>query len=152
MAPQLLIQIYSKHGSMKNFVATFVKEKELDRNHVANELMLLGCTVDKLLVEDPNFMRTEGCVILCRRVYAIHRAFANVRRADDWRQPKGAGAAKWKSKVRWDLADEIDWRAITEDDSLLPGVEKDIQDQLQRKALLRRYIADPVATPVVEEP
>ena len=151
VAPQFLVKVISKYSSVRGFAQAFIREKELGENHVAKEVILLALAVDKLLHEDRNFMRSEGCEILCRRLYAIRRAFQDVRRADDWRQPKGAAANKWKTKVRWDLANEIDWRAITEDDSLLPGVEKDIQEQLQRKALLRRYITEPSSSPSLED-
>ena len=58
----------------------------------------------------------------------------------DWRQPKGAGAAKWKSKVRWDLAQEIDWRALESDDEEIPEVEKELQTRLRDKAIAHRYL------------
>ena len=72
---------------------------------------------------------------MARELYGLSRAFENCKCRDDWRQPKGAGANKWKSKVRWDLASEIDWSPLSEEGGTIQDVEKDIQDRLQRKEL-----------------
>eukprot|EP00972_Heterocapsa_arctica_P076194 11241308-Heterocapsa_arctica.AAC.1 len=77
---------------------------------------------------------------MCRRIYALKKAFENVKTANDWRQPKGAGAAKWKSKVRWDLANEIDIRALSGDVESLPGIDKELQGRLKERALLNKYV------------
>ena len=58
----------------------------------------------------------------------------------DWCQPKGAGAAKWKSKVRWGLAQDIGWRALEADDEDIPEIEKELQTRLRDKALAHRYL------------
>ena len=42
--------------------------------------------------------------------------------------------------MRWDLAQEIDWRSVAANEEHLPGVEKDIQTQLASKALLAKYL------------
>ena len=42
-------------------------------------------------------------------------------------QPKGAAGSKWKSKVRWDLENEIDLRALSGEVEALPGVDKELQ-------------------------
>ena len=54
--------------------------------------------------------------------------------------PKGANASKWKSKVRWDLALEIDWGKLSEESLSLPAVEAEIQDRMQKKALFAKYL------------
>ena len=78
---------------------------------------------------------------MTRRIYACRRAFQDVKSQDDWKQPKGTKASQWKSKVRWDLAQEIDWRSVAANDETLPGVERDLQTQLQNKALFQKYLA-----------
>eukprot|EP00972_Heterocapsa_arctica_P019583 2890142-Heterocapsa_arctica.AAC.1 len=93
----------------------WTQEKELQRNHVAHEMLLMCMVLDKSLMGSPDFVNSEGCEIMCRRIYALKKAFENVKTANDWKQPKGSAAAKWKSKVRWDLANEIDIRALSGD-------------------------------------
>ena len=102
---------------------------------------MLAMVLDKLVSTMPEFIRSEGCEILARRVYALRRAFSEVKGLDDWRQSKGVKANQWKSKVRWDLAHEIDWRSLAQNDETLPGVERDLQNQLQAKALFNKYLA-----------
>ena len=50
------------------------------------------------------------------------------------------GANKWKSKVRWDLANELDWKSILDGEESLPGAEKDLMSSLQQKALIQKYL------------
>ena len=68
------------------------------------------------------------------RAAALHRRASNIC----W--PR-ASASKWKSKVRWDLAEQIDWRKIQEDsDFSMLGLEKEISERLQQKALFNKYL------------
>ena len=78
--------------------------------------------------------------MVCRRIYGLKRAFRDVHGPQDWRQPKGPSGAKWRSKVRWDLAQEIDWRALEADDEDIPEVEKELQGKLRDKAMAHRYL------------
>ena len=50
-------------------------------------------------------------------------------------------ASKWTSKVRWDLVHEIDLAALEDEQEEIPGVEKDIQKRLERKALFNKYLS-----------
>ena len=138
MAPDLLVQIYSEHGSSGKFAKWWIKAKELEHNHVANEMIMIAMVLDKI----PNCIGTEGCEILASRVYALRRAFSDVKGINDWRQPKGANAAKWKSKVRWDLANAVDLRSLNEMCELIPNVEADISKALRDKALFLKYLTD----------
>ena len=109
------------------------------RLYRGHEMMLHCRTLDRRIKSMAEFPSTEGCEIICARIYALRRAFKDVFHLADWKQPKGQQASKWKSKVRWDLANEIDWRSLSEGDGTLPNVEKDIQDRLQVKALFNKY-------------
>ena len=141
IAPGLLVKTYSRYGSFTRFGRSWVADKELERNHVAHEMMLHCMLLDKMLLSSPDFPTSEGCEMICRRVYGIKRAFREVRCSHDWKQPKGSGAAKWRTKVRWDLAAEIDWRALEEDDEDLPEIEHELQTRVKDKAILARYLA-----------
>eukprot|EP00972_Heterocapsa_arctica_P045397 6701194-Heterocapsa_arctica.AAC.1 len=61
-------------------------------------MMLICMTLDRMIRASPEFISTEGCEIICCRVYALKRAFQDVQSAAEWRQPKGQSAAKWRSK------------------------------------------------------
>ena len=98
-------------------------------------------TLDRMLEASPDFITTAGCEILCARVYALKRAFKDVNAMSDWKQPRGASANKWKSKVRWDLANELDWRSVMDGEESLPSVEKDLTQRLQQKALFQKYLS-----------
>jgi len=126
-------------------------EKQLERNHVAHEMLLMCMVLDKSLLEDPNYVNTERCEIVCRRIYALKKAFDGVRSASDWRQPKGAAASKWKSKVRWDLANEIDMRALAAETESLPTVDKELQGRLKERALLTKYVENAQTATVTED-
>ena len=51
----------------------------------------------------------------------------------------GAAAQQWKSKMRWDLANEIDIRAFTGETETLPAVDRELQSRL-KEALMTRYV------------
>eukprot|EP00969_Alexandrium_andersonii_P229657 10142368-Alexandrium_andersonii.AAC.1 len=55
-------------------------------------------------------INSDAAEIMCRRVYAIWKAFDKVAKLSDWKQPKGAG--KWRSKAQRHLADEYDAIAL----------------------------------------
>ena len=137
VAPPLLVQIFSTHPSATQMAQRWVQDKQLERNHVAHEMLLMCMVLDKSLLSVRDFVNTESCEIIARRIYALKKAFENVRNAHDWRQPKGAAGSKWKSKVRWDLANEIDLRALSGEVGALPGVDKELQGRLKDRALLQ---------------
>ena len=141
IAPGLLVKTYSRYGSFTRFGRAWVSDKELERNHVAREMVLHCMFLGKMISFSPGFPTCERCEMICRRVYGIKRAFHEVKCAHDWKQPKGSGAAKWRSKVRWDLAAEIDWLALEEDDEDLPEIEHELQTGMKDKAILARYLA-----------
>ena len=141
VAPNLLVKLYSKYGSACRFARSFIDEKQLERHHVGQEMMLHCMVLDRMIAAQPDFATTQGCEMVCRRIYGLKRAFADVHQQSDWKQPKGQ--AKWRSKVRWDLANELDWRALEQDDEHLPEVERELQLRMRDKALAQRYLDTP---------
>ena len=149
VAPPLLVQIFSTHPSATQMAQRWVQDKQLERNHVAHEMLLMCMVLDKSLLSVRDFFNTEGCEIIARRIYA--NAFENVRNASDWRQPKGAAGSKWKSKLRWDLANEIDLRALSGEMEALPGIDKELQCRLKDRALLTKHVGQAAAVAGVAE-
>ena len=70
--------------------------------------------------------------------------------ANDWRQPKGGAASKWKSKVRLNLANEIDVRALSASGDAIPIVDRELQSRLKDRAMMQKYV-DQVAPLVTGE-
>ena len=116
-------------------------------HHIEHELQVLALAVDSQVKSDSNFINTEACEILCRRIYGIRRAFSAVKGRMDWQQPEGQGAHTWKSKVQWGLLDEIDLRALKADSCTIDSVEEDLRKQLERKALMNKWLVKGISSP-----
>ena len=71
-------------------------------------------------------------------MHGLDLAFANVRKLTDWKQPRGQ--QKWKSKVRWELCDQYDIRALDEDELYIPGADEEVRNRLEKKALFKKYL------------
>ena len=91
VAPHLLMQVFQVHPTFRDIVKSYVKEKELGGNPIEHELLVLAMAIDSQVRSDENFINTEACEILWRRVYGLRRAFSEVRCKADWQQPKGQG-------------------------------------------------------------
>ena len=145
VAPHLLMQVSQVYPTFRDFVKAYVKEKELGGNHIEHELLVLSMAIDSQVKADDNFINTEACEILCRRVYGLRRAFSAVRCKADWQMPKGQGAHKWKTKVNWALLDDIDLRALHEDLETIEPVEDDLKKRLEKKALMNKWLSQGLA-------
>ena len=138
--PHLLVQMFSPHPSAEKMAQAWIQEKQLERNHITHEIILLALVLDRSLMEDTGFVNSQTCEIVCRRVYALKKAFEAVKSTADWKQPKGAASSKWKSKVRWDIANEIDLRALVGETDSIPEVDRELQARLKDKALMSKWI------------
>ena len=147
VAPALLMQVFQNHSTFREFVKEYIKEKELTGNHIEHELLVLAMAIDSQVRSDDNFINAEACEILCRRVYGLRRAFSEVKCRADWQQPKGQGAHKWKSKVRWSLLEEIDMRALRDDLETIEPVEEDLRRRLENNALMNKWLAKGLGEP-----
>ena len=58
----------------------------------------------------------------------------------DWKQPKGSGSGKWKSKVKWQLLQEYDVQALESSDWSIPSADAEVSDRLQRRALFAKHL------------
>ena len=138
-APEMVARIYRNGRSCEDFVKAFIREKELEGNHLGNEMQLLALMVDRALCESPpswiNYQTTE---VVFRRLHGIERAFATVSKEADWRAPKGA--KNWKTRVQYALLDEIGARKITENNTVIDSIDKEVRERLQQKALLHKSL------------
>ena len=147
----MLVQTYGEHGGMGKFASDWVRQNQLFKNHIGCEMMLHCMALDRMLEGIPDFIATPGCEILRSRVYAPKRAFKDVDCLGDWKQPRGTAANKWKSKVRWDLANELGWRSLVDGEESLAGVEEDLTARLQQKAIFQKYLQKAGAEGAKEE-
>lgn len=138
----MIARIYRSGRSCEQYVRDFVQSKQLEGNHLANEMLLFCMLIGKSMVDSPpewvNYKTTE---IAFRRLHGMERAFANVARESDWRAPKGAGKT-WRSKVEYRLLDEIDIRSLDEGGTVIEAVDKEVRDRLQTKALLQKALSE----------
>ena len=139
VAPRMIARIYKSGGTAVQMAKEFIRAKELDGNHLADEMMMVAMLIDRSLIEAPpewvNYKTTE---IAFRRMHAIERAFELVRGAHDWRPPKQPKG--WKSKVNYLVLSELDPLKSTEEDVLIEGVEKELRERLAQKALLQKTL------------
>ena len=115
-------------------------ERELDSCHAAQEMMLLAMILDRIIREPGDIINSEATEILCRRLHGLELAFAKVRKMSDWKQPRGQQGQKWRTKVRWELCDQYDIRALDEEELYIPGADEEVKNRLEKKALFNKYL------------
>ena len=141
VARALLIRLVADHGSLALFSDWWIRKRCLAKNHHGSEMRFLCLVIQKSIAASPSFLLTEGCEIMARRILALQKAFADVEAEEHWKQPKGQASSKWKSKVRWDVAAEVDWEKVSQGADTLTGVDNEIQDRLQKKAQYQKWLS-----------
>ncbi len=63
---------------------------------------------------------------ICRRAYGYNFAFAHVHHEEDWKRPRGEGSRNWKSKVRWNLLNDLDLGALEANSGTAPLVDAEV--------------------------
>eukprot|EP00959_Pyramimonas_sp_CCMP1952_P129409 2706342-Pyramimonas_sp.AAC.1 len=71
-------------------------------------MALMAAIMDRMLNAGQDMVNSQAVEVICRRLCGLFRAFENVKKLSDWKQPRGEGGKRWKSKLRWELADEYD--------------------------------------------
>ena len=84
---------------------------------------------------------------MCRRVYALWKAFEDVNNINDWKQPCGS-SGKWKSKVKWHLADEYDALALEGAELIIDEADDEVRKRMEKKTLFSRYATKADPSPV----
>ena len=138
IAPFFLAKTFKDGSTAATAGRRFIQEKELDGCHTANEYLLLSMVLDRLVRSGEIVMNSEALEIICR-LHGIRRAFADVRRVGDWKQPRGQNGQKWKSKVRWGLCDQYDIRALDREELSIPEADEEVKRRLESVALFNKY-------------
>ena len=140
IAPMVLARMYKFGTSAKFQVQQYVRAKELEACHAASEMALMAAILDRMLNSDQDMVNSQAVEVICRRLYGLFRAFENAKKQSDWKQPRGEGGKRWKSKVRWELADEYDAVALESDDWAITDADEEVRKRLERKALFNKYL------------
>jgi hypothetical protein len=74
-----------------------------------------------------------------RRLYAFEQAFQEVHQESDWRAPRGEGAKKWRTKVRWGVLDSLDLYALEAESSQIPEVDQEAHEVAQAQQRYTSY-------------
>eukprot|EP00972_Heterocapsa_arctica_P111426 16404941-Heterocapsa_arctica.AAC.1 len=62
---------------------------------------------------------------ICRRMYGLTRAFEDVTKESDWQKPKNH-QGKWRSKVKWQLLEEFDVKALEQNEYAVPEADEEV--------------------------
>ena len=136
IAPMVLAQMYKFETSAKFQVQQYVRAKELEACHAASEMALMAANLDRML----DMVNSQAVEVICRRLYGLFRAFENAKKQSDWKQPRGEGGQRWKSKVRWELADEYDAVALADGELRVDDADEEVRKRLERKALFAKHL------------
>jgi hypothetical protein len=141
VAPTFLARTYKSGITAAGGARNWATEKELEGCHVAKEFLLLAMVLDRLVRSNEDVVNSEAVEILCRRMHGIKRAFSDVHCANDWKQPRGQQGQKWKSRVKWELCDQYDIRALDSEELNIPEADDEVKQRLEKMALFNKYLA-----------
>ena len=140
IAPFVLARLFKSGQMGTTEMKRFIASKEIDSCHSASELMLLAMVVDRMMMLNVDLVNSEAMEIVCRRIHGLKRAFEGVRRLSDGKQPKGPAGQKWKTKVKWELCDQYDIRALGEEGAYIPGADEEVRQRLEKTAIFNKYL------------
>eukprot|EP00959_Pyramimonas_sp_CCMP1952_P240626 5028889-Pyramimonas_sp.AAC.1 len=68
-------------------------------------MLVLATTLDRMMASGDfkGLTNSQASKLSCLRMYAIIKAYEDATCEHDWKRPRNASGAKWKSKVDWSL-------------------------------------------------
>ena len=143
VAPDMIAKLYKNSRTAATELEEFIRVRGLEKCHAALEMPTLGLILDRLVVASPGveIVNLQAVEVICRKLYGLLKAFEDVKCEADWKQPKGAGSGKWKSKVKWQLLQEYDVKALESSDWAISGADQEVADRLQRRALFQKHLS-----------
>ena len=138
----MIAKLYKNGRSATRELEEFLRGRGLEKCHAAAELPTLGLVLDRLVSQEPDaaIINLSAVEVICRKIYGLLRAFEDVKSEADWKQPKGSGSGKWRSKVKWQLLQEYDVQALESSDWSIPLADAEVSDRLQRRALFAKHL------------
>ena len=143
IAPDMIAKLYRNGRTATRELEDFVHTRGLDRCHAAAEMPTLGLVLDRLVTfeSSADIVNLSAVEVICRKLYGLLRAFEDVKCEADWKQPKGSGSGKWKTKVKWALLQEYDVQALESPDWAIPSADAEVSERLQRRALFNKHLS-----------
>ena len=139
IAPHVLAKLYKSGRTAKQEMAEWRRSKQLERCQAAGETLILGMVLDRMLENGEDLVNSGSAELVCRRLYAILKAYERVNKLEDWQRPKNQSGQKWKSKVDWMLGDL--YFKVGDDDTEIREADEEVQEKLKRKALFAKHLA-----------
>ena len=141
VAPTVLSKVYKGGRCAKLEVQEWLRTKELTRAPIANEMLVLAMTLDRMMISGDfkGLINSQASELSCLRMYAIMKAYEGVSCESDWKRPRNANGAKWKSKVDWSLGEEY-LRLSTQDTIEDPSADDEVTDKLRKKAQIQKHL------------
>ena len=88
VAPQVLATLFKGGRTAKQEMGEWSRNKQLDKCQAAGEAIILAMVLDRMLESGEDLVNNESAELLCRRLYAILKAYEKVQRVEDWQRPK----------------------------------------------------------------
>ena len=102
--------------------------------------MLFAMIFDRIILEPGDTTNSKATENRCRRLHVLELAFAKAWTLSDWKQQRGQEAQKWRTKVRAELCDHYDVKALAEEELYTPGADEEVKNRLEKKALFSKYL------------
>ena len=141
MAPTVLSKVYRSGRSAKQEVQEWLRSKELTKAPIANEMLVLAMMLDRMMScgDYKGLINSQASELSCLRMYAIMKAYEGVTCEADWKRPRNANGAKWRSKVDWSLGEEY-LRLSTQDGIEDITADDEVTDKLRRRAQIQKHL------------
>ena len=98
--------------------------------------------LDRMLENGEDLVNNQSAELVCRRLYAIFKAYEKVTKLEDWQRPKNQSGNKWPSKVDWVLGDM--YFTVDSDMFEVPAADDEVQEKLKRRALFNKHLSGAV--------
>ena len=143
IAPHMIALLYRNNRTAQAEMEEFLRIRGLERCNAAQELLLLGLIIDRLVKEPSTQMVNLPAVeVILRKMYGLIKAFEPVKEEKDWKRPQGQARQKWRSKVRWDLLNEYDIASLQKSEWEIEEADAEIQEKLKKRATLVKHLGD----------
>ena len=141
VAPTVLSKLYKSGRSARVEVAEWLRSKELQRATICHEVLMLASILDRMMAAGDHsaLINSQSAELTCLRMYAIWKAYDQVKCLNDWQRPKGQSQGKWKSKVDWNLAEEY-LKIDGEPDAENILADDEVTEKLKRRANILKHL------------
>ena len=132
-------EVYSTGQTAKKWAKAFIKDRGLDEDGAARELIATYAAIDALILQDRDYNPVNSVAFerLVRKGYGIVRGYRNVHCVNDWRRPKTMDKGqKWESKVDEEIWARVDPAKAGKEEFAFVNrrVENEVRTEMDREA------------------